>query len=310
MKPTQAIFMSCALAIAAIAFSCDSVAGPTTYYYTDTEGSPLVLADAQGTILQSIDYKPFGNQADGTPGQGVSFTGHIADADLNLVYMQARYYDPVVGRFLSGDPKPPSPGDLFLFNRFSYASNNPYRLVDPDGRTQTEAQAIADAKMLNESGNGSLYVVRPPSYPGGGYSVQMGGAWANEQLFSTSQAEQEFGAHTGPQCHVTCGIFLVPITFVFGDTTPQNKETDEKLRNTAENLKKATEVLKEIPKADVQAFAQGLSSLTGAIKIGSTEIAPLKIVIMVPEMVNNEKRCERRCGEDDIKRENDDAAGK
>jgi RHS repeat-associated protein len=33
-----------------------------------------------------------------------SFTGHIRDEDTGLIYAQARYMDPVIGRFLSGDP--------------------------------------------------------------------------------------------------------------------------------------------------------------------------------------------------------------
>jgi uncharacterized protein RhaS with RHS repeats len=52
--------------------------------------------------------------------------------------MQARYYDPVIGRFYSNDPVD------FLghldrgnathgFNRYTYANNNPYKYVDPDG---------------------------------------------------------------------------------------------------------------------------------------------------------------------------------
>ena len=56
------------------------------------------------------------------------------DPESGLVYMQARYYDPAVGRFMSADPVGPTPGDGFNFNRYSYANNNPYRFIDPDGR--------------------------------------------------------------------------------------------------------------------------------------------------------------------------------
>jgi hypothetical protein len=48
--------------------------------------------------------------------------------------MQARYYDPEVGRFLSVDPVEPSVGNAFNFNRYTYANNNPSRYTDPDGR--------------------------------------------------------------------------------------------------------------------------------------------------------------------------------
>jgi uncharacterized protein RhaS with RHS repeats len=46
--------------------------------------------------------------------------------------MQARYYDPVIGRFYSNDPAGFS--NVHNFNRYAYANNNPYKYVDPDGR--------------------------------------------------------------------------------------------------------------------------------------------------------------------------------
>ncbi len=48
--------------------------------------------------------------------------------------MQARYYDPVIGRFYSNDPVGFSAKEPMLFNRYSYANNNPYKFTDPDGR--------------------------------------------------------------------------------------------------------------------------------------------------------------------------------
>jgi hypothetical protein len=45
--------------------------------------------------------------------------------------MQARYYDPVIGRFYSNDPI--GFRDVHSFNRYAYANNNPYKYVDPTG---------------------------------------------------------------------------------------------------------------------------------------------------------------------------------
>jgi len=49
--------------------------------------------------------------------------------------MQARYYDPVIGRFYSNDPV--AFDNVHNFNRFAYANNNPYKYVDPDGKNST-----------------------------------------------------------------------------------------------------------------------------------------------------------------------------
>ena len=63
-----------------------------------------------------------------------SFTGHIDDSATGLTYMQARYYDPTIGRFLSIDPVGFKSSNAMLFNRYAYANNNPYKYIDPDGR--------------------------------------------------------------------------------------------------------------------------------------------------------------------------------
>jgi uncharacterized protein RhaS with RHS repeats len=51
--------------------------------------------------------------------------------------MQARYYDPISARFLSVDPKTPTAGNVFTFNRYGHANNNPIANIDPDGRSVT-----------------------------------------------------------------------------------------------------------------------------------------------------------------------------
>jgi RHS repeat-associated protein len=54
------------------------------------------------------------------------------------MYMQARYYDPVIGRFYSNDPVDAvshlsNAEGIQGFNRYSYAINNPFKYTDPDG---------------------------------------------------------------------------------------------------------------------------------------------------------------------------------
>ncbi len=96
------------------------------YVYTDTQGTPLVTSDAQGNIVESADYSPYAKQVLGAPSDATGYTGHVTDQDSGLVYMQARYYDPESGRFISTDPH----GG---FNRYVYAANNPINFSDPTG---------------------------------------------------------------------------------------------------------------------------------------------------------------------------------
>lgn len=113
--------------------------GKVTYVYTDPQGTPLAEADDNGNITATFDYKPYGGQALGSPRAGPGYTGHVNDPDTGLVYMQARYYDPIAGRFLSIDPVGPEAGNAFNFNRYTYANANPIKNIDPDGRNGVEA---------------------------------------------------------------------------------------------------------------------------------------------------------------------------
>lgn len=119
--------------------SGSAAAGEVTYVYTDVQGTPVMESDAQGNITARYDYRPYGAPVTtaSTPQDGPGYTGHVNDADTGLVYMQQRYYDPDVGGFISPDPIRPTPGNIYSFNRYAYANNNPIRYTDPDGRNAT-----------------------------------------------------------------------------------------------------------------------------------------------------------------------------
>jgi len=121
---------ACLVLIGSHAWAQDSV----TYVYTDPQGTPLAEADASGHITATFDYTPYGTTALGAPSSEPGYTGHVIDSETNLVYMQARYFDPAVGRFLSTDPVTPEEGNPVNFNRYDYANNNPVINFDPTGR--------------------------------------------------------------------------------------------------------------------------------------------------------------------------------
>ncbi len=110
----------------------DGTAG-RKYLHTDGLGSPVAKTNAAGTVLNRSYYEPYGWTT--TPAQaGPGFTGHVTDTETGLSYMQARYYDPYAGRFLSTDPMRVDAASAGNFNRYWYAANSPYRFTDPDGR--------------------------------------------------------------------------------------------------------------------------------------------------------------------------------
>jgi RHS repeat-associated protein len=60
------------------------------------------------------------------------FTGQKLDG-TGLMYFNARYYDPVIGAFISPDTIVPDATRLFSYNRYMYVSGNPLNRIDPTG---------------------------------------------------------------------------------------------------------------------------------------------------------------------------------
>ncbi|MEB0229964.1 RHS repeat-associated core domain-containing protein, partial [Undibacterium sp. 10I3] len=98
--------------------------------------------NASGIRITQTKYEAYGMAVAGSDTPTIGFTRHVNDVDTGLTYMQQRYYDPVAGRFLSEDPVLTDENTGRGFNRYSYAQNNPYRYIDPDGRTDIEIQPI------------------------------------------------------------------------------------------------------------------------------------------------------------------------
>jgi RHS repeat-associated protein len=115
-----------------------------TYYHNDLLGSPRVATNASGQVVWTESYTPHGQRLNGPlVSNKIWYTSRHQDDDTGLVYIGARFYDPVVGRFMSVDPRRFDPSQIQSFNRYSYAANNPYKYIDPDGRwVQLAARAV------------------------------------------------------------------------------------------------------------------------------------------------------------------------
>jgi len=114
--------------------------GVTTYLHQDTLGSAATGTDSNGNVAWTEHYTPFGETTLNPPANDNldGFTGHIRDKATGLNYMQARYYDPALGRFLSIDPVGFSPDKPFMFGRYTYVGNDPVNGVDPFGLAEDD----------------------------------------------------------------------------------------------------------------------------------------------------------------------------
>ncbi|SAL52446.1 RHS repeat-associated core domain-containing protein [Caballeronia concitans] len=114
------------------------------YLHADHQGSIDLVTDAKGKPVERLKYDPFGRRVspkDPSKRPGplkadlhTGFTGHEhVDDGWNLIDMKGRFYDPVLGRFLTPDPFTPRPLNPQSWNRYAYVLNNPLTLRDPSG---------------------------------------------------------------------------------------------------------------------------------------------------------------------------------
>lgn len=125
----------------------DSVSGTSNVYHIlrDHLGSITHVIDNSGNVVQELSYDAWGRLRDPdthvvyAPDSipelflGRGYTGHEHLNQYGLINMNARLYDPTLGRFLSPDKYVQETENSQNFNRYSYCLNNPLRYKDENG---------------------------------------------------------------------------------------------------------------------------------------------------------------------------------
>ena len=136
-----------------------------SYLTTDHLGSPRVVTDANGAVIDRKDYTAFGEvnyTAERTQGLGYDgsaeetrkgYTGYEKDDESGLDFAQARYYNSTHGRYTSVDPLTASASirNPQTFNRYSYVLNSPYKFVDPLGLLSAQVTPSGNCDPPNSS---------------------------------------------------------------------------------------------------------------------------------------------------------------
>jgi RHS repeat-associated protein len=115
----------------------------TRYQHTDALGSPVAVTDEAARVVDRNDHEPYGAVIGKPTFAGIGYTGHVMDGATGLTYMQQRYYDASIGRFLSVDPVAANAATGANFSRYWYGDNNPYKFTDPDGRQAQPTRPLA-----------------------------------------------------------------------------------------------------------------------------------------------------------------------
>jgi len=172
------------------------------------------LYNAWGQLLQST-----GSMAESNP---LRYRGYFYDVATGLYYLQSRFYDPVIGRFLNWDGLV-STGQGFLgFNMFAYCLNNPVMRIDPSGYVSmsgwqpnmTQAQINRQAAAANAEAIRQLtHMVNHGTDPTRGtpLNIAPGGSWyieLNAQILVLKTQLHGFTGSPRPFIGTSCPVDL------------------------------------------------------------------------------------------------------
>ena len=116
--------------------------GNSEYYYIrNGQGDIIGILDSSGTQIVSYVYDSWGKlvSVSGSQVETIGeanpfrYRGYYYDTETGLYYLQSRYYDPEVGRFINADGILGGNLDVLSYNLFAYCSNNPVNYCDPTG---------------------------------------------------------------------------------------------------------------------------------------------------------------------------------
>lgn len=94
-------------------------------YFYDSWGNTISVTDADGKAI--ISQSHIGNI------NPIRYRGYYLDTETGYYYLQSRYYNPIVGRFLNADFYCDTGTSLLSTNMFAYCGNNPIMYSDSDG---------------------------------------------------------------------------------------------------------------------------------------------------------------------------------
>ena len=120
------------------------------FLHRDHLASVRAVTDMAGALVEATGYAAYGERLNVGMQARKGYIGERYDTETGLLYLNARYHDPVFGRFISPDdldPVLPGVGT----NRYAYAGNDPVNNSDPNGHQEANVDFVQAAKMAAEA---------------------------------------------------------------------------------------------------------------------------------------------------------------
>jgi len=117
--------------------------GNASFYITNLQGDVVAILNSSGQVVVRYTYDAWGNLLSTTGSLAstigvlnpIRYRGYVYDPETGLYYLQSRYYDPEIGRFINADAFTSTGQGLTGNNMFAYCGNNPVNYVDSYGLT-------------------------------------------------------------------------------------------------------------------------------------------------------------------------------
>ena len=124
--------------------------GTLYYYVLNAQGDVVRIVNSSRSVVASYTYDPWGKiiSSSGTLADinPLRYRGYYYDSETGFYYLQSRYYDPEIGRFINADSYASTDATgLLSTNMFAYCENDPVNRSDPSGEWFLQAAAIGAA---------------------------------------------------------------------------------------------------------------------------------------------------------------------
>ncbi len=150
----------------------DNTNGTVNWLHGDHLGSASLATSATGAKVSDMRFKPFGEVRSGSMPTDLTWTGQRAEASSYVGAISdfnARFFSPILGRFLSADSVVPEMGNPQAFNRYSYTYNAPLNYRDPSDHVPVrdiddECNLLGCRDVVREGGGNIKYDAKTGEY--------------------------------------------------------------------------------------------------------------------------------------------------
>ena len=258
--------------------------GTLYYYVLNAQGDVVRIVDSSRNTVASYTYDPWGKiisssgaLADINP---LRYRGYYYDSETGFYYLQSRYYDPEIGRFINADSYASTDATgLLSTNMFAYCENDPVNKSDPTGEVAPILIAMAGGALVGIAEQFMTDVIyamvtgQPldacfssvgtyvSSAVGGAMSVLPGGGVmrAFSELVLTTTIQTSIDAALAPQKYEATTPYSEAVENVF--TTGASKLGDKTASNVADKMLKSAAKQGKVGSKVTKAAASALKSI-------------------------------------------------